>query len=546
MHKVKRLAIFLLTFTVLLAIVAGLGSATTPSWEVSKNTDHVKVATADTTIASQLGSTSLEGSYRTKETKTTVRLAPHVSVNAIIREPVNAPANHPACLFIHGAGTGLSSQVYGDLASALASAGITTLVPDKRMDTYTTLHRDYQGMAEDYTKSLAILRTWPGVDPSKTGLYAESEGTWVSSVMTAQDPSIAFSILTSAPIYPGRRQMPMAITSYLNQIHAPQGVQAIIPKLLGMNFSPLGLEYADFNALPYWNQLKVPALLNYGTEDTSMPIEQGTLELLKRARSSNNTNVTVRYYNTNHQMRVGSQLPQANLPLDDHYTHNLEAWIGAVCQGTKTSDWATPLIAGTQPQQHFSVPAHPQPGLFKSLGTLIALLAASLIFNLLAVIGAVMIALCRLFNRSQSSMKRYRFGTHLPLLLASQGLASFLMLVACSAYIALVMVHALTLSPLSDNQVQLWVIVKALSLLPLVLLAALIEHVLNAAVMQRAGRAHLEGKHASATSGMGNYGFTSQTPIIARGWGHWIVFALAIGGSLACLCCLSFWGMYSF
>ena len=30
---------------------------------------------------------------------------------------------------------------YGDIANAMASAGITTLVPDKRLDNYSALHR---------------------------------------------------------------------------------------------------------------------------------------------------------------------------------------------------------------------------------------------------------------------------------------------------------------------------------------------------------------------------------------------------------------------
>ena len=61
----------------------------------------------------------------------------------------------------------------------MASAGIVTLVPAKRNDNYTVLHRDYPRFAREYGRSLDVLRGRIGVDPAKTGIYAESEGTWI-------------------------------------------------------------------------------------------------------------------------------------------------------------------------------------------------------------------------------------------------------------------------------------------------------------------------------------------------------------------------------
>ena len=40
-------------------------------------------------------------------------------------------------------------------------------------------------------------RKWPGVSRSETGIYAESEGTWIATVLTQQHPDLAFAILTS-------------------------------------------------------------------------------------------------------------------------------------------------------------------------------------------------------------------------------------------------------------------------------------------------------------------------------------------------------------
>lgn len=93
------------------------------------------------------------------------------TVGGILREPVDAGDDLPGVVFVHGAGTGLATEAFVDVAADLASAGVVTLVPDKRLDTYTTRHRDYEAMARDYERSVDLLRTRPGVDPDQVGLY---------------------------------------------------------------------------------------------------------------------------------------------------------------------------------------------------------------------------------------------------------------------------------------------------------------------------------------------------------------------------------------
>ncbi|RBP99775.1 alpha/beta hydrolase family protein [Bifidobacterium xylocopae] len=546
MRILKRLAALLAAFAVLLCALTGVGYLMTPPWKVEPYHGHLRPATADTAIVSKLGPTVPQGSYRVKESGIKVRLSPDVSVHAIVREPVDAPTGRPACLFIHGAGTGSAANVYGDLAQALASAGITTLVPDKRLDTYTTFHRDYAAMADDYGKSLKILRSWPGVDPAKTGLYAESEGSWVSSVMTGRDPSLAFSILTSPPVYPGRDQMAMAASTYLYSIGAPDGIRSDVTKLLGMDFAPLGLEYADFDALAQWNRLIQPTLINFGVDDPSMPIEQGAQEVMDRARAAGNRNVTVRYYPTNHQMRVGSRLAKAGLPLEPHYTRNLEDWINAVAAGTKTGDWSTPQVAGSRPDQLYAAPNATSPGLVSSLGVLIGLLAAGPALLLLAALGALVLLLARTTrrHRQRNRDKDPRFASGVSPCLWAGAVGGLLLLGGTLGYVTVVVVHALGLNPLSRVQNSLWIALKVLALLLTLVCAIMPGHVLLARLSRHssrsdailAGAGHVRPQSASPLD---------PEPILARGWGHWLVLILAWAGTLACLLSLAFWGLFS-
>lgn len=157
----------------------------------------------------------------------------------------------------------------------MASAGIVTLVPAKRNDNYTVLHRDYPRFAREYGRSLDVLRGISGVDPAKTGIYAESEGTRIATILTSKRQDIAFAILTSAPVFNGREQMAMAVSAYTHEAGAPKPVVKDMAKLMSLDYAPFDLAYADFDADRYLKSLTMPVLVNYGTYDTAMPIEQG-------------------------------------------------------------------------------------------------------------------------------------------------------------------------------------------------------------------------------------------------------------------------------
>ena len=147
----------------------------------------------------------------------------------------------------------------------MASAGIVTLVPAKRNDNYTVLHRDYPRFAREYGRSLDVLRGRIGVDPAKTGIYAESEGTWIATILTSKRQDIAFAVLTSAPVFNGREQMAMAVSAYTHEAGAPKPVVKDMAKLMSLDYAPFDLAYADFDADRYLKSLTMPVLVNYGT-----------------------------------------------------------------------------------------------------------------------------------------------------------------------------------------------------------------------------------------------------------------------------------------
>lgn len=128
----------------------------------------------------------------------------------------------------------------------------------------------------------------------------------------------------------------------------------------------------------------MPLLVSYGTDDISMPIEQGATNIIEGAARGGNSNVVVRYYHANHQMRVGARTPAPGLPLDARYTHDLEDWTNAVVAGTKADDWLTPQIAGDKPNQRFTAPESVTPGMVGSLNTILILLFSTMLCPVIA------------------------------------------------------------------------------------------------------------------------------------------------------------------
>ena len=121
--------------------------------------------TADTSIATRNDTPEL-GEYEVHTEVVSIELRDGTEIPATLRTPVGAGGLAPAMVFVHGTGTD-SYKNFEREADAISSAGVITLVPDKRTDNYTTTHRDYPELSKDYEDALTDLLSRPGVDPQR-------------------------------------------------------------------------------------------------------------------------------------------------------------------------------------------------------------------------------------------------------------------------------------------------------------------------------------------------------------------------------------------
>ena len=351
-----------LTSAIAVVVLGALGAVTGPAWDPVPMTRTIEVAGPDTSVAEAAGSHAI-GTFDVMTSVVTVQLT-GATVQAQISEPVGAAGLRPAVVFVHGAGTGRYQDAFVTRAHDLASAGIVTMVPDKRLDTYSLRHRDYVAMANDYLRSLELLRGLPGVDPQRVGVYGESEGCWIVPVMAADNAHVAFAMLVAAPVVTPRQQAAFASDSYLRATGVPVEILRAIPRVVGMRLPGGGFAYEDFEVKPFQQRMRQPVFIAYGTGDAAMPTVQGALDLIDDLATAGNEQGTVRYYRgADHGIRVDKVL----VP---DFPRDLAAWI----QSLPTDAGAAPRISGAEPYQRFVAGPVERPRWFAEGDLLVALL----------------------------------------------------------------------------------------------------------------------------------------------------------------------------
>ena len=357
------------------------GSWAGPDWQPQAMRSLIVPETSDTSITTR-SETPDVGTYEVSSEIVSIQLRDGTEIPATLRRPVGLEDLAPGIVFVHGTGTD-SYKNFDREAEAISSAGIVTLVPDKRTENYTTTHRDYPKMANDYEDALDDLKGRSGVDPHRLGMYAVSEGCNIAPIVAARNTSVSYVALISAPVLPIREQGALAADSYLRNLGAPQQILSAIPKLIGQDFGDDTFEYIDFDVSVYQKQMTMPVFMLYGTGDMSMPTVQGPLVTREDLDEAGNSDLTVRYYkDADHGLQVDKVLVMQAM-------QDTADWVNGL---PDTAD-ALPHVAGAQPEQDYMAGRVNQPPWFASgmvaVWILIVGVALAIVGALLTVFGAV-------------------------------------------------------------------------------------------------------------------------------------------------------------
>jgi dipeptidyl aminopeptidase/acylaminoacyl peptidase len=199
----------------------------------------------------------------------------------------------PAVVIIHGAGTSQRDNPwYLALTHYLQENGVVVLLPDKRGseksggDWRTSSLEDLAG---DTLAAVDFLKEQDLASISQIGIVGASQGGQLSPLVAVKSSDIAFLIDlvgTSLPLYD---VLHYEEVNNLREMGFLPGISDLIAypstwvlrKFAQKDFWDA---VGNFDALPYWEALSIPALVLYGRQDTNVPAEasQARLESLDK------------------------------------------------------------------------------------------------------------------------------------------------------------------------------------------------------------------------------------------------------------------------
>lgn len=207
----------------------------------------------------------------------------------------------PAVVIIHGAGTSQrDNPFYLTVVNYLQDHGVVVFLPDKRGSEKSEGNwrtSSFEDLATDTLAAVEFMRDQELVDISQIGILGSSQGGQLSPLVSIQSPDIAFLIDvvgTSLSLYD---VLHYEEVQNLREMGFLPGVSDLIAYpstffLRKVTQKDFWDAVGNFDPLPYWQELTIPALVMYGSEDSNVPAEPSKARL----ETLNKENIIVNIY----------------------------------------------------------------------------------------------------------------------------------------------------------------------------------------------------------------------------------------------------------
>jgi dienelactone hydrolase len=263
-----------------------------------------------------------------------------------------------------------------------------TLAYDKRTVGYSLFQRSYAQLAEDALAAVEFLRSHPHVDPTNVGVWGESEGAWVVSLVAAQSTDVAFVILVGASGVSPSQQQSWFLGNMLRHTGVSGSLLTTIPVtsmrvLVSANLFP----EAHFDVLPVWERLHQPVLAVWSSRDFSHPPQEASRLLQQALDHAGNTHYTIRFFaDADPGLRLATDGFTRLDGFAPGYTDLVANWVDAVTAGSPL-----PTSVEPSPQQDRQSAALAPLAWYESLAAELA----AIVVCVLAFAGYPLVALAR-------------------------------------------------------------------------------------------------------------------------------------------------------
>lgn len=180
-------------------------------------------------------------------------------------------ARGPGIVMVHGSGEH-DRDDYRTEAEAFAKAGIATLIYDKRTEGYSLFERDYSVLADDALAAVRTLRSQPGVDPARVGVWGLSEGGWVAPLAASKSKDVAFVVTVGANGVSPDRQQSWAFETYLRRGGVTGSMVDMVASTNMRTLAGAGVfPEAGYDPVPVLEKVRQPVLGLWGELDRLTP-----------------------------------------------------------------------------------------------------------------------------------------------------------------------------------------------------------------------------------------------------------------------------------
>jgi len=303
-----------------------------------------------------------------------------VTLSGTLTLPANAAEPVPGVLFIAGSGpidrdenvTGMKTDVFRQLAAALARAGIGSLRYDKRgvgKSDGVFANVSMEDLVADARAALSTLASSSGIDPTWIFLLGHSEGGILAPIIAADNNDLGGIVLLAAPAHSLdwiiRKQIEQANRDmgksddevqtalaqedqYLDFIRNSTGnwsdytfdqLEAAMPWLTQEKFIEIKMvsltwlrQHFNHDPIETIKKVTCPVLIVQGEKDYQVPSSEADL-LAASLQEASNTDVTVdKIADLNHLMRYHPEQPNLTYrhldePVDQRVLDAVTAWI---------------------------------------------------------------------------------------------------------------------------------------------------------------------------------------------------------------------------
>jgi len=193
-----------------------------------------------------------------------------------------------AAVIIHGSGTSRrDSGWYLTLTSHLQHNGIAVLLPDKRGSEKSAgdwRSADFHDLATDTLAAVEYLQVQDHVAISSIGIIGMSQGGWIAPIVASETSNIDFVVSMVGSAVTPREQLIYEENHNLRQMGFLPGISNAIAMVSTAYIRNVAqAEFwdgvADYDPIPYWSAVDIPALVLYGADDTNVPSEESAKRL---------------------------------------------------------------------------------------------------------------------------------------------------------------------------------------------------------------------------------------------------------------------------